>query len=163
MNRNLHDRWISLAVAVVLALAVSACGGPNVEPVATPAGGGTEPVTTTTTTATVTSAPAAFAFTAAENNGTVTIPAGTQLTLTLDENPTTGFSWELELSSGLSVVSDSYQTTPGREGMPGAGGTHNWTIEATTAGTQTIAGHYRRPWENPPVDAETFMLTVEVR
>jgi inhibitor of cysteine peptidase len=144
--------------AFLLALAVSACGGPAAEPVTTPTGGDTEPVTTTTV-----SAPAAFAFTAAENNGTVNVSVGTQLALTLDENPTTGFSWELELSSGLSVVSDSYQTTPGREGMPGAGGTHTWTIEATTAGTQTIAGYYSRPWENPPVDAETFMLTVEVR
>jgi inhibitor of cysteine peptidase len=158
MNRNLHDRWISLAVA--LALAVSACGGPNVEPVTTPAGGGTEPVTTTTTTV---SAPAAFAFTAAENNGTVNVPVGTQLALTLDENPTTGYSWALELSPGLSVVADDYAQAPGREGMAGAGGTHTWTIEATTAGTQTIAGHYRRPWENPPVDAETFALIVEVR
>jgi len=147
----------------LLALAVSACGGPTAEPATTPTGGGTtEPTTTEPTTTTIASAPAAFAFTVEQNKETVTVPTGTQLTLTLAENPTTGFSWELALSPGLSVVSDSYQTTPGREGMPGAGGTHTWTIEATTPGTQTIDGHYRRPWENPPVDAETFALTVEV-
>jgi inhibitor of cysteine peptidase len=163
MNRTLHHRWISLTVIVVLAASVAACCGRCIEQGATPQPGpGTEPVGTEPTATTIASAPSAFAFTAEQNKETVTVPAGTQFTLALAENPTTGYSWALELSSGLSVVSDAYQTTPGREGMPGAGGTHTWTIEATTAGTQTIDGHYRRPWENPPVDAETFALTVEV-
>jgi predicted secreted protein len=155
MIPNLAERPSIPKLVSVFVLLAGACGSRSAEPSTTPPGGtGTEPAAAT--------APAALAFTEAEDGGTVAVPAGQRFTLALPENVTTGYSWALELSPGLAVVSDEYAQTPGSEGRPGAGGTHTWTIEATAAGTQVLAGHYRRPWEDPPVDAGSFSLTVQV-
>lgn len=69
-----------------------------------------------------------------------------EFTLRLDENPTTGYSWDITLSPGLQLISDEYH--PPSQQIPGAGGYHTWRIRATTLGLQTISGVYRRPWES---------------
>lgn len=99
-----------------------------------------------------------------ENNSTSGVKAvkGDTIILMLEENPTTGYSWNLSASSGLSLVNDEYVQDPAAEGMTGAGGVHNWTFEVVEDGVQNISAIYKRPWENTTGDEDTFELTVDV-
>lgn len=107
------------------------------------------PATTTataTSTATPTPAPAEYAFNETNNNETVTLPAGSAVTISLAENPTTGYAWNVTSSRGLSYVNDTYNA-PETE-LVGAGGVHVWEYIASEAGSAEFSAVYKRPWEN---------------
>ncbi|WP_410508207.1 protease inhibitor I42 family protein [Methanosarcina hadiensis] len=99
-------------------------------------------------------------------NGTgITLENEETFYLRLQENPTTGYSWELNLSEGLSLVSDKYYPPESGEGertIVGAGGVHVWEIKADSEGTQQVTAVYRRSWENETGTEERFKLNVEV-
>ena len=69
-------------------------------------------------------------ITEADNGTTISLKEGENFFLRLRENPSTGYSWEINLSEGLSIVSDNYTQDPAAEGIIGAGGTHLWVIKA---------------------------------
>jgi inhibitor of cysteine peptidase len=46
--------------------------------------------------------------------------------------------------------------------MPGASGTHEWTIKATGKGQQQFTAVYKRPWEPTTGNETTFTLNVKV-
>lgn len=96
-----------------------------------------------------------------DSGGTVQAAAGDTIDLTLPENPSTGYSWTLEVSDGLSIVDDAYAEGEDSGGMVGVPGTHTWAIEVTGAGEQTIKGEYRQA-QNPDDNPEYFTLTVKV-
>lgn len=85
--------------------------------------------------------------------------------LRLQENPSTGYSWELNLSQGLSLVSDKYyppESEEGEEPLVGAGGVHLWEIKADSEGNQQVTAVYKRSWENETGEEDKFTLNVEV-
>lgn len=97
-----------------------------------------------------------------DDGSTATLKKGESLRVSLPENPSTGYSWNLSLSDGLYLVSDEYvpdSTSPMRVG---AGGIHTWDIRATGIGAQQITAFYRRPWEVASAPAKTFSLQVQV-
>jgi inhibitor of cysteine peptidase len=149
MDRSLVRRPAARAAASVIALAAllafvsvaAGCGG--------------------AVTAKVT---AARTYSEADNGRTVTLAVGDPFTVTLKENPTTGCQWNMVVGKGITLVSDQYtqdaQPSPG-PALVGAGGTHAWSLKATTAGTWTLTGAYARAWA--PDDAGGFTLTVVVK
>jgi YVTN family beta-propeller protein len=82
--------------------------------------------------------------------------------LKLRENPSTGYSWQLKLSPGLSVLSDNYTQDPAPEGYTGVPGTHTWEIKGVAPGSQQIKGIYRAPWENITGTEENLTLKINV-
>ncbi|MCA1917214.1 protease inhibitor I42 family protein [Methanospirillum hungatei] len=80
----------------------------------------------------------------------------------LSENPTTGFSWNVTLSDGLTLLSDRYVQDPTPEGMVGVGGVHEWYVEAVAAGNQTFDGIYKQPWEEMVGNETTYSLAILV-
>ena len=101
-------------------------------------------------------------ITEAENGKSIRIKNGEIFILQLRENPSTGYSWELNVSEGLNILSDGYTQDQSPEGQVGVPGTHSWTIEAVSQGSQQVNGIYKRPWENMTGTEENFTLTVEV-
>jgi inhibitor of cysteine peptidase len=97
-----------------------------------------------------------------QNNATVTVHKGSTITVRLQENPTTGFTWNLSVSPGLLVVSDSYIPSDTTGKLIGSGGTHVWDISAQSAGAQTVTGVYMRPWEQATGNETAFLLNVVV-
>jgi inhibitor of cysteine peptidase len=99
-------------------------------------------------------------------NGTnITLENEETFYLKLRENPTTGYEWELNLSQGLSLVSDEYESPESEKGehpLVGAGGVHVWEIKADSEGTQQVTAVYRRSWENETGTENRFTLNVEV-
>ena len=78
----------------------------------------------------------------------------------LEENPTTGYSWNLTYSEGLELSEDNYTQENNTEEMVGAGGFHQWTFKLTDTGEQKISAVYMRPWEERTGDENTFDLTI---
>jgi inhibitor of cysteine peptidase len=100
--------------------------------------------------------------TEADNGTTISLKNGENFTLQLRENPSTGYSWQLNLTEGLSILSDNYTQDEAPEGMAGVPGTHSWIIEAVDQGSQQVNGIYKRPFENITGTEDNFTLIVEV-
>jgi len=104
---------------------------------------------------------------AADSGSTIELAVGETLTVTLDSNPTTGFSWALAANSDEAVlqevdheyVADDTGETP----LAGAGGVENWTFKALEKGETTVSMEYGQPWEGGEKAAQTFELTVAVK
>jgi len=101
-----------------------------------------------------------------DSGGEVAVGVGDELVVTLESNPTTGFSWALVSISNTSVVmnvSDEYIPNPTPTGEPivGSGGEEIWTFAPQAAGTSTIEMEYMRSWE-PESPAGWFNITVTV-
>lgn len=99
-------------------------------------------------------------YTGGDNGKTITVKNGDTFTVKLDENPTTGYSWNLTVDGGLQVVDDHY--TSNATGRMGAGGYHTWTIKAVDPGTYRVMGIYKRPWESTTGHEERYLLNVKV-
>lgn len=101
-------------------------------------------------------------YTEDNNTSTIRTLKGDTLVISLEENPTTGYSWNISASPGLSMVDDEYVQDPVGEGIVGAGGVHNWTFEVVEEGIQNISAVYKRPWEDVTGSEKTFELNVDV-
>ncbi len=93
----------------------------------------------------------------------ITIETGSELTVRLDSNATTGFSWTdpvIGTTAVLAQVDNKYVAPSG--GAVGAAGTQVWTFKASAKGSTTVKADYSRPWEGGEKAARTFLLTVTV-
>ena len=96
-----------------------------------------------------------------EAAGSVKVPSGQQITVTVSENPTTGYRWKVEAVTGpLSVVSSDFDAAPG--GRPGQGGTRTVVVQADRRGTGELRISYERSWQAGSADSERRTLTVIV-
>lgn len=92
---------------------------------------------------------------------TVNARVGDTIRLSLSENPSTGYSWQLNPSAGLERVSDNYvQGGDGR--IVGAAGTHLWNFKVTSTGPQKITCVYKRPWESKSDGEKSYVLNANV-
>jgi inhibitor of cysteine peptidase len=106
-------------------------------------------------------------YTATASGTTVPAAVGDRITIKLDENPSTGYQWDMKLSPGLKLVmgtfsGPSFSPSPS-PAIVGAGGVHSWLIEVEKPGASTIKGAYFRPWESASKSAARFALTIEVK
>jgi inhibitor of cysteine peptidase len=85
-------------------------------------------------------------YTETDDGKTVQEPLGETLGIRLQENPSTGYSWNLSLTKGLTLSSDEYipPTTGGQ--LTGAGGVRSFTLVTTGRGDQLARAEYRRHW-----------------
>lgn len=97
---------------------------------------------------------------AGDNGKTITVDEGASIIITLDENPTTGYSWNETVTSGLSVVDNKFVSS--NTGLIGSGGVHEWTIKATGKGMQQFTAVYKRPWEPAAGNETTFTISITV-
>jgi inhibitor of cysteine peptidase len=104
-------------------------------------------------------------LTGADNNGQIAAKSGDTLILTLDSNPTTGYSWQvMEIDNAVLVQNGDpeYKQSAGSEGLVGAGGTETFHFNVVGTETTTLELGYMRPWESvPPI--ETFTIEVVVQ
>ena len=103
----------------------------------------------------------------AEDSGSqVELTSGQVLEVTLESNPTTGYSWEIsEVDAAvLSQMGDVEFREAPKEGeqMVGVGGIETFRFASAT-GETTLTLVYHRPWEKDVEPLETFMVQVVVR
>jgi len=96
------------------------------------------------------------------NEREVILAVGDVVEISLAENPSTGFRWELKdkPKPACSLVKSWFESAAG---PPGKGGTRRWQFQAVHSGTGEISLEYRRPWEQGTPPGRTFHLTVQVR
>jgi inhibitor of cysteine peptidase len=103
-------------------------------------------------------------LTEAENGQTVEVNAGEQFSVTLEANPSTGYTWE---AKDLDATQLEQVGEPGfkgsNPGLIGSGGRLTLTFKALQAGTTTLTLVYHRPWETDVEPASTYIVTLVVK
>ena len=89
---------------------------------------------------------------------------GQTLVVTLEGNPTTGYSWEVAEPLNEQVLRQAGEPEFKSESDAlGAGGVQILRFEAVNAGKFTLKLVYRRPWEKDVEPLETYSIEVVVR
>lgn len=89
--------------------------------------------------------------------GSNTYYTGQQLIIRLNENPSTGYVWQVTFSEGLQVISDHF--VPNKPEVADSPGEHSWVIKATKDGTYTMEFKKLRPsTPDSVIDTKTFKL-----
>ena len=93
----------------------------------------------------------------------VELNAGQTLVVSLEGNPTTGFTWEAaELDEQVLRQVGEAEFKPETDPI-GAGGVQTLRFETVNSGQTTLNLVYLRPWEEDVEPAETFSVQVIVR
>jgi inhibitor of cysteine peptidase len=89
------------------------------------------------------------------------------LFITLESNPTTGYSWqvaEIDQSILRQVGDAEYKSSAtGNPPKVGAGGTETFRFETVSTGSTTLKLVYRRPWEKDVPPIKTYTVQISVR
>lgn len=96
------------------------------------------------------------------DNTTVTARIGDTIEVSLSENPSTGYRWEVAALDSSVVSAGESRFSPPAGGI-GAGGTRHMAFRVRDAGVGRVELVLRRSWE--PVDAaiQRWSVTVEAR
>ena len=93
----------------------------------------------------------------------VELKAGQTLVISLEGNPTTGYTWEVaELDEQVLRQIGQAEFKPESDAI-GAGGVQTLRFETVNSGQTTLKLVYRRPREEDVEPAETFSVHVVVR
>jgi predicted secreted protein len=90
---------------------------------------------------------------------------GETVTITLAENPSTGFIWNATVTGDLAITGDDYSSgNPVGEmmGMVGGGGSRSWQLTVGKDREQTFSAVLRRPWEPVNRTLDTYSITFVV-
>jgi predicted secreted protein/putative hemolysin len=105
-------------------------------------------------------------LTGKDNGSKVTLKTGDVLSIALDSNPSTGYSWKVSQNDAkvLLPLGEPQFSMGGKEPMPGVGGTQTFQFKALAKGQTPLTLVYVRPWETnvTPTPNDTFTVTVTV-
>lgn len=94
------------------------------------------------------------------NGQTVTAKKLDELELSLAENPTTGYSWNLK-SSGEPVCKLENTVYESPSERIGQGGRRRWLFKIVESGQATLELAYQRPFERDKPPAKSFKVNIQ--
>ncbi len=102
-------------------------------------------------------------LTRAEHGKSIEAQVGDLITVSLDENPTTGFRWALDKSDDdvVALTSSEYAVASGSR--MGGGGQRVVTFEVRKTGVSAIQLKLWRAWEGDQSITQRFAVTLRVR
>jgi len=102
----------------------------------------------------------------AKNTGkTIKAKLNTNITISLQGNITTGYSWFKTNQNGDAITETNplkYKTQKHDKHLVGAGGNFTNIYSSKKIGKTTITYQYKRPWEKNKKPAKTYTITIEV-
>ncbi len=108
-------------------------------------------------------AKAALALEAKDNGREIELQKGQSLAISLEGNPSTGYTWEMA-ESEVSILRQVGEIEFKAESdLVGAPGTQTLHFEAVESGQTELKLVYHRPWEQGVEPLETFTIQVTVR
>lgn len=107
-------------------------------------------------------APAAVTLSKADNGRAIAVDRDGAITITLESNATTGYSWAVDSIDDQVVTLESDTYVAPTNGMVGQGGTQEMTFRAMGTGESEVSLKYWRPWEGDASVVERFVVTVTV-
>jgi inhibitor of cysteine peptidase len=96
----------------------------------------------------------------AQNGGTVSVAVGDAVVIRLPENPTTGYRWQVDAVTRLTLVADEFSSV---SSAPGAGGERHLRFITPAPGSFHVQATLRRAWEVDAAPQAQFRVTVQVR
>ncbi len=101
----------------------------------------------------------------ADAGGRVDLQVGQMLTVSLESNPTTGYSWQVTRYDNaiLNQLGEVEFKQGGEKGLVGAGGIETFRFEAVSAGDTSLELAYVRPWEEGVPPERVFVIQVDVK
>jgi len=66
--------------------------------------------------------------------------------LEFHDNPTTGYTWNLQVTPGIKIIKDTYSSKC-QEGITGCGGIRTYILEGIKRDNQEIIATHGRPWD----------------
>ena len=98
-----------------------------------------------------------------DNGNQIKLNKGQMLVITLEANPTTGYTWEIEqLNASIMRQVGKIEFQPESVAI-GAGGVQTLRLEPVNAGETPLKLVYHRPWETDVEPLKTFSLQVFVQ
>ncbi len=104
----------------------------------------------------------ALALEAKDNGRQIELQKGQTLAISLEGNPSTGYTWEMAESEGSILRQVGEIEFKAESELVGAPGTQTLRFEAVEAGQMELKLVYHRPWEKDVQPLETFTLQVTV-
>jgi inhibitor of cysteine peptidase len=102
----------------------------------------------------------AVTLTEADEGREVSVGVGDSIVVVLEENPTTGYRWQIVRANGiLELAGDSYE--PASPMRVGSGGHRELRFRATAAGSAAIELRHLQQWDESSVTAR-FSVRVRV-
>lgn len=103
-------------------------------------------------------------LTLADRGTQVEIKEGLEITITLDGNPSTGYTWEVkDLDTDMFQQVGEPVFESSNPGMVGSGGTLTLTFKTLKVGTNSLTLIYHRPWETEVDPIDTYTVTIVVK
>jgi len=104
---------------------------------------------------------------ASADGSTQQLKVGQVLSISLESNPSTGYSWSATSSDQavMMQMGEPQMQEPTASSTPvvGAPGTATLYFQAIKAGTATVTLNYQRSWEQGVTPEKTIIITVEVK
>ncbi|MBM7799400.1 inhibitor of cysteine peptidase [Microlunatus panaciterrae] len=94
--------------------------------------------------------------------GIFKVVVGDTITLTLRENPTTGFRWQLEPRPSQLLAPEGAHFTVGPHPGVGSGGVRTWRFRAITPGPVVVDARLGRAWEGEAAAIERFSVSLDI-
>lgn len=99
-----------------------------------------------------------------QSGGTYKVEKNSLITVVLDGNPSTGYSWNLDTKLALlKLVGTKTESTQKDPRLAGAPAKISFTFKALKAGTEKISLRYYRVWEKKSDNDKTWTATVVVK
>jgi inhibitor of cysteine peptidase len=103
-------------------------------------------------------------ITDADNGKTIDVLRFRTIKLTLESNPTTGYTWQLVSPEDRRVLRLYYSAyRPKPTNLVGVGGHEEWKFRALAPGTAIVKTVYLRAWEGRQPSDKTFTVTIRVK
>ena len=103
-----------------------------------------------------------FTLTEEDKGKTLTIHQGDQATISLKENPTTGYRWTMDkIDNTLLALNQTSYTQSSDEGL-GRGGRCLFVLDAKRPGTAHLQLKRWRAWEGDKSITERFDVTLQI-
>jgi len=96
----------------------------------------------------------------ADNGKEIEAAVGQRIVLTLPENPSTGYTWSIELPPGVEQQSSTF--APAGAAMAGSGGRRVWSIKLLRSGEATLRAKLWREWEGDGSVRRRLDITLRV-
>lgn len=93
---------------------------------------------------------------------TINTKAGSEFSVRLPANASTGYVWEIEsLPKGVELLGSGPEAKPGTETKPGDSTTKLFRFRANSAGKYEICFQLKRKWEKTPIETKTVVVDAQ--
>ncbi|MGY8753317.1 MAG: protease inhibitor I42 family protein [Phycisphaerales bacterium] len=102
-------------------------------------------------------------FSSVDSERDIVISSGRTFEIVLPSNPTTGYTWELEIQNPTIIKDVSSNFVADASGRIGVGGATTWKLRADGQGETALTFSYHRPWEEKVSPTKVVTFTISVR